>query len=278
MSYKTILVQADKSPQVGQCIGVASRITNAENAHLIGAAMNGVSRFLYQAQHTTSDAVLALHMEELRQKAASALDDFEKQVTQLGVKSYERRLVEDDAAGGLSLQGRYADLVVLPQYDPDAPPTVTDPELAAYVAMNSGSPVLLIPHAGSFDRIGTRGLIAWNASVEAIRSVRAALPLLKRAQIVDVVLFNPESRPDAFGAEPGADLALYLARHDVRVNVIRKTTDEDTGNALLSVAAEQNADLIVMGCYGHSRFREILLGGVTRVILQKSPVPVLMAH
>lgn len=278
MSCKTILVQADKSTQVDQCIGIAARIAIAENAHLIGAAMVGVSRFLYQAQYVPNDVVLAPHLQDLRRKAGSALDDFEKRVLQLDVKSYEKRLVDDDAAGGISLQARYCDLAVLPQYDSEALPSVNDFDLPAYVAMTSGCPVLLVPRAGTFDDTGARALVAWNASVEATRAIRGALPLLKRAQEVDVVVLDPDSRPDAFGAEPGADLALYLARHGIRVNVIRRAAGADAADALFSLAAERQSGLIVMGCYGHSRFREILLGGVTRSVLERAPVPVLMAH
>lgn len=278
MTYKTVLVQVDPSPQVDHCIDIAARIAIAEHAHLTGAAMLGVSRFLFQAQHAQYDAVLAPHLPAMREKAGRALDHFEERVRRLDVKSVEKRLVNDDAAGGLTLQARYCDLVVLPQYDADAQLAVNDFDLPAYVALNSGCPVLLVPHADSAETLGSRVLLAWNASVEAMRAIRGALPLLKRAEQADVVVFDPDSRPDAFGDEPGADLALYLARHDVRVNVVRRKTDGDHGTALRSLVSESGADLIVMGCYGHSRFREILLGGVTRSMLQHAPVPVLMAH
>lgn len=278
MTCKTVLVQADPSPQVDQCIDIAARIAIAEDAHLTGAAMVGVSRFVFQAQHAQYDAVLAPHLQALRDKADRALDHFEARVRSHGVQSYERRLVNDDAAGGLTVQARYCDLLVLPQYDAQAQPSVNDAELPAYVAMNSGCPVLLVPPAGSFESVGRRVLVAWNASVEATRAIRGALPLLQRADNVDVVVFDPEALPDSFGAEPGADLALYLARHGIRVNVIRRKTQGEQDDALLLLVTEQDADLVVMGCYGHSRFREILLGGMTRSVLQRAPVPVLMAH
>lgn len=278
MTYKTVLVQADPSPQVDQCIDIAARIAIADHAHLTGAAMLGVSRFLYQAQPAQYDALLAPHLQALRERAGRALDHFEQRVRRLDVKSVEKRLVNDDAAGGLTMQARYCDLVVLPQYDADAQPAVNDFDLPAYVALNSGCPVLLVPRAASSEQSVRRVLLGWNASVEAMRAIRSALPLLKRAEHAEVVIFDPDSRPDAFGDEPGADLALYLARHDVRVNVIRRKTDGDHGEALRSLVSESGADLVVMGCYGHSRFREIMLGGVTRSMLQHAPVPVLMAH
>ena len=112
----------------------------------------------------------------------------------------------------------------------------------------------------------------------AAPAVTAAIPLLKRAQNVDVVVFNPDSRGDAHGEMPGADIGLYLARHNIKVNVVRQKTDIDVGNALLSIATDLGSDMIVMGGYGHSRFREILLGGVTRTVLESMTVPILMAH
>ena len=104
----------------------------------------------------------------------------------------------------------------------------------------------------------------------------AIVPVQQRAQIVDVAVINPRSQ--AHGAEPGADIALYLARHGIRVQVVQHHTGQEVGAALLALANEVNADLIVMGGYGHTRFREILLGGVTRTVLDAMTVPVLMSH
>ena len=103
---------------------------------------------------------------------------------------------------------------------------------------------------------------------------------MQRAQLVQVVVFNPAGKAAVPGKEPGADMALYLARHGIRVDVAQQHTTAgiDIGSALLSHAADFDADLIIMGGYGHSRFREILLGGVTQAILAAMTVPVLMSH
>lgn len=114
--------------------------------------------------------------------------------------------------------------------------------------------------------------------MEATHAVTAALPILKRANNVKIAVINPAAEPDAHGADPGTDIALYLARHDVKVEVVQKTTENDAGNALLSVVQDLSSDLLVMGAYGHSRFREIILGGATRTMLESMTVPVLMAH
>lgn len=118
-------------------------------------------------------------------------------------------------------------------------------------------------------------MVAWNASSEAARAVAAALPLLKRAARVSIAVFNPG---DEHGEQPGADVALYLARHGVVCEVVSSRVDMDPANALLSLLADQQADLLVMGGYGHARFRELILGGVTKTMLRCMTAPVLMMH
>ena len=137
---------------------------------------------------------------------------------------------------------------------------------------------MIVPHAGHFERPGKHVLIAWDGSMEATRAVSNALPALRRAKQVTVALFNVPRYGIVHGQEPGADIAQYLARHGVKVNVCNDVTAIDIGNALLSLAADKGADLLVMGGYGHSRFREVLLGGVTQTILKTMTLPVMLSH
>lgn len=279
MSYKAILVYVDQSKRSAERIKIAARIASAKGAHLIGTAMTGISRFVYGGEVINpQDPGLVTHLNLLRERANRALDQFEALAKEMGVLSFERRLVNDEAGAGMCLQARYCDLVVIGQTDVDDPLANVMPDFPEYVLMNCGRPLLIVPSTGHFSNIGTNVLIAWSASMEATRAVTAALPILKLAKIVKVVVLNPAAEPDAHGAEPGADIALYLARHNVNVDVMQKTTETDAGNALLSVAQDLSSDLIVMGAYGHSRFREILLGGATRTILESMTVPVLMTH
>jgi nucleotide-binding universal stress UspA family protein len=279
MSYKTILVDVDESRHVDARIAVAAHLANAENAHLIGAAMTGVSRFLYQSMaFKPADPSTAPYLERMQQRAHRALEKFDSIARGIGVASFERRLVDDEAAGGLSLQGRYADLVVIGQHDPDEPHPTINSYLPEYVVMNCGCPALVIPYTSARERIGDRVLIAWNASMEATRAVHSAIPLLRLAKTVEVAVFNAEAEVDAHGRQPGADIALYLARHGIKVDVITEKTESDVGNALLSLAANLSSDLLVMGCYGHARFREILLGGVSRTIFDSMTLPVVTSH
>ena len=279
MSYKTILVHVDQSKHAAARIRIAAEIALAENAHLIGAAMSGISRFIYQNSGTGFDLpVAAGDVDFLYQRANDALAQFDAIAGKMGVLSHEKRLINDEPDGGLALQARYCDLVVVGQTDPDEPsPSLID-DLPAYVVLHCARPVLIIPHSGRFDRVGSKPLLAWDGSMEATRALTNAIPLLKRAENVSLALFNSSSPYADHGEEAGADIALYLARHDIRVDVVQQATDIDVGNALLSLAADLRSDLIVMGGYGHARFREVLLGGVTLTVLKTMTIPVLMSH
>lgn len=273
MSYKTILVHVDESARASERIKIAAAIAMTQNAHLIGTAVTGASRYLMQTRMLAElDPHLRTHLDFLQQRAQRGLEDFETAVQMLGLPSFEKRLVDDEAGGGICVQARYADLIVIGQNDPAEASPVVLPDFPQYVVLNSGRPVLLVPHAGRFDNIGNRVMIAWDASTEATHAVTNALPLLRRAQIVDVVTFN--AQPQA----QGADLALYLARQGIRTETSEQKTAGDIGEALLSLAADRAADLLIMGGYGHSRFREIVLGGVTRTLLETMTIPVLMSH
>lgn len=274
MTYKTILVHVDHTPQSAERIAIAASIALAENAHLIGTAMTGISRFVYE-EHSI---LLASRIEELCERANQSLVEFDAIAKQMGVPSFEKRLINDDAAGGLVLQARYSDLVVVSQnnFSEFDPSLVSD--LPEYVTLHSVRPVLIVPHAGPADFTGNRILVAWDGSMEATRAITNAIPFLKRAKSVTVALFNPSAQLDVHGELPGTDIGLYLARHGIAIEVLQQETEADIGSALIKLASDHGYDLIVMGAYGHSRFREIMLGGVTRTVLGQMSVPILMSH
>lgn len=279
MTYQSILVHVDQSRNATERMRIAARIAIAEHAHLIGVAMTGVSRWMYaNSAPMFADPGMVINLDMLRDKAQNALTEFEGIVKSMGVESYETRLVDDEAAGGLSMQARYSDLVVIGQTDLEDPSPSVTPDFPEYVVLNCGRPVLIVPYVGHFATVGERALLAWDAGVPAARAVSAAIPLLRRAKIAQVAVFNAAGDLGKHGEQPGADIALYLARHKVKVNVSEQHAESDVGNALLSLATDFASDLIVMGGYGHSRFREILLGGVTRTVLDTMTVPVLMSH
>lgn len=279
MSYKTVLVHVDQGNDAPARIALAAQIALAEGGHLIGAALTGLSPYLFAATGLTPTAPpLQGPFELLRQEAERALDAFEAQVTSLGVGSHERRHIEEDAGLGISTHARYCDLVVLSQSDRAAPAPRLRADFPEYVVLNCARPVLIVPAHTPVNPIGRRIMIGWNGSTEATRALTSAIGMLRRAAQVDVVVINPELEGDLHGAVPGADIALYLARHGVRVDVRSLSGVTDPGAALLSVASDTGADLLVMGGYGRSRLSEVLLGGATRTVLASARLPVWMAH
>ena len=208
--------------------------------------------------------------------AARSESEFTRQVSAAGLRSVEWRGGADDPVDAMTLHARYADMVVIGQAK-GADDSRVPLDLPERLVLGAGRPILIIPSVGSFSTIGKRVLVAWKPCREATRAVTDAIPLLREADNVQIMAVNPKS--GEHGDVPGADIGLYLARHGVRVEVRTDHGAEiDIGNELLSRAADLDADLIVMGGYGHSRLREWALGGATRTILQSMTVPVFMSH
>jgi nucleotide-binding universal stress UspA family protein len=277
MPYRTIVIHTDCGPNSAARIELAAELALRHDAHLVGAAIAGVPRYMRAGGlFEGSGVMISDYLAYAGQRAGQALAQFEEIAARCGAASREQRRIDDDAYSGLCLQARYADLLVLGQADParrDDAGLLQD--LPDYLVLNCGRPVLLVPRSGSFAGAGQHPLVAWNGSLEAAKAITAALPLLAAARQVTLAVFGELS---GHGAEPGTDMARYLARHGVRVEVTCRPQPADAGQAILSLASDIGADLLVMGAYGHSRFREMMLGGATRTILASTPLPALLAH
>jgi nucleotide-binding universal stress UspA family protein len=182
-----------------------------------------------------------------------------------------------DAEKAFHRQALLADLLVLGQPDPGAEPGTAPPQgFVEWLLVDTGQPVLLLPRARSADTLGRQVLIGWNGTPPAAHAVAAALPWLKAARQVHVLQGGP-----AYEAEVGElDIERYLDCHgvDIELHTDPMVDASDAGSALLTLARDVSADLLVMGAFGHGRTRERLLGGTTRTILQTMTLPVLMAH
>jgi nucleotide-binding universal stress UspA family protein len=281
MTYKTILVHVDSSSHVNLRIEIAATLAARYDAHLVGLALTDLPEIYFDPLELNPvDPAVEPLLQVPRQRAADALANFEDIARQFHVGSTESRLEENESVQGVILQARYCDLVVLGQFDPDDDEASTRSDFAESVILECGIPVLMVPYASAVTGVGTRALVSWNASKEAVRALHDALPMLQRAGQVDVAVFDADKLPSAYRAVPDKHIVAALARHTVAAKVTRQvtTSDIDIANALLSLATDRASDLLVMGAYGHARFREILLGGVTREILRSMTLPVLMAH
>lgn len=276
MSYKTILVHMDTGERAATRLAFALELAGRANAHLVGLHAVSVPRIPAYAAVEGGDRMRDYQEKAMEELAARARATFERLTKPSGHPSVEWRESRGDAAEVVPVHARYADLIVLGQSN-GAETSGVESDFVDRVLLAAGRPALVIPYAGTFTAAGGRVLVAWNASREATRAVTDALPLLQAADEVNVVAFNPDGAPH--GEMPGADIALFLARHGVNVTVSHERgTDIDAGNLLLSRAADMDVNLIVMGAYGHSRMQELILGGATRTILQSMTVPVLMSH
>jgi nucleotide-binding universal stress UspA family protein len=183
-----------------------------------------------------------------------------------------------DAAETVALHGRHSDIVILGQTSPDEI-IPGGPSFCSDVIMSAGRPALVVPYSGVRATPGERILVAWNASRESARAVNDALPFLVKAKAVTVLTVNPDKDGMESRREPGADIALHLARHGVKVEAERAIAhDISVGDAILAEIGDNGQDMVVMGAYGHSRLQEFVLGGVTREMLNVMAAPVLMSH
>lgn len=172
----------------------------------------------------------------------------------------------------------YSDLTIVSQRDPDRAASNDFDKVPEAVLMASGRPVLIIPYAGNFTTIGRRVMIAWKRSREAARAVNDAWPILAKADSVALVAVNPESA-GSDGLDSAGRMAQHLLQHGVKAHVERPVMKGIAdATVLLNAAGDMAADLIVSGGYGHSRIRELALGGVTRTLLTEMVAPVLMSH
>jgi nucleotide-binding universal stress UspA family protein len=280
MSYKDLLVVLDAGRAARTRIEVAAALAERFQAHLVGLyqmALPANPRQIGYYDPATFDPLYREMQQKVEGDAQGVRAAFEHAAEQHGV-SAEWRAVEDLLEADPAVHARYVDLTILGQLDPDGAATATQPAPQA-VALGSGRPILIIPYAGRFDTVGRRVLVAWNASREATRAVNDAMPLLAAADNVTVLVIDPQEGPRAHGELPGADISLHLARHGVKADIERTAAgDIAVGDVLLSRAADLSTDLLVMGAYGHSRMRELLLGGATRSVLQTMTMPVLMSH
>lgn len=278
MIPKTMLVHVDGSARAQERIRLAIDLATKFGAHLIGLATMGTLFVPYTGGVDLGGSYIVEMLAEMEKQAKRATAMFEAQALAAGLESFESRIADHEAASALCTHARYVDLLIIGQSEKGAAGPATPADLPQWVVLNAGRTVLIVPHSGTFTTVGQNVLVLWNASRESASAARDALPFLIKAKQVRIAVFDARSNTEGHGDEPGSDVALYLARHGVKVTVTRESSGGDVGSAALSRAADLDIDLIVMGGYGHSRLREWIMGGVTKTMLEHMTVPVLMSH
>ncbi|MGH6953320.1 MAG: universal stress protein [Alphaproteobacteria bacterium] len=282
MAIKEILVLVDGGARAGFSIDLAAELAKRCGAHLAGLFLGTTPIGPYLMAAELPASFWEAEAQKLENRMAAAERLFRSRVGPTGLSSEWRasRAAPADLGRVAAEHARYADLAVVGQPDPDAPELFgLTTEAVEELVLDAGGPVLIVPYAGEFKDVGRRAMVAWNGSREAARATRDALGIMRNGADVVVMQINPPGRDHAHRDVPGADIAHRLARHGLKAEAAHVVAEDmQVGDMILSRAADAGADLIIMGAYGHTRLRELVLGGATRHVLRHMTVPVLMSH
>jgi nucleotide-binding universal stress UspA family protein len=280
MSYRSLLVHLDTSARCSPRVGYAATLASRFEAHVVGVAPTGVIDLPMEAGPGLLGLdVMSAALAGLRHNAEDRAEAFKRRCAALGVSSCEAIIDDAESASSLLRHSLSNDLVVVSQPDPDAADASAAQALVEQLVLYCARPTLVVPYAGTHAPIAERALVAWSGTRESARALADALPLLQRARQVHVVRCDaPNSEALERRLAQLESLKPWLRRHGIEAEVEMAPTAIDPGELLLSRAAELDAGLLVMGAYGHARWAERILGGVTQTVLRSMTLPVLMSH
>lgn len=279
MTFRDILVQVDDTPAAAPRLRAAADLARRFQAHLTGAFlasdappefMSAGETYLTFTPELVAD-LLKTHADALERRGEAARQRFEAAAADVGARS-EWRVMTGDSRAKLTAAARRADLVVMPRL---ATPCLGAEKVeAAQVALACGGPVLIAPDGDFSPAVGKRILLAWNGGREASRALRDAWPLIAEADELHVLVVSPKGE-----GGPDAGLQRLLEHHGQTANlIVDASPDGSAGDVIARQAATLGADLVVMGLYGRPRVQELVLGGASRSMLDRLPVPLFVSH
>ena len=277
---REIFVPLMRSPSDAAALDAAMVLARAHQAHVTSLVtlehpMPLVTEFGYvpveSSQRLLDESRVAAEALAARTRAQLAKEDVSSEVRLTEVML----LWSEETA---ALHARHCDLSGIGGPDPGD----TSPHFGLNfksLLMHSGRPLLVVPQGAKVSSPARRVVIAWKPTAEAARAVHEALPLMAASSQVDVLMIDPQVAEGRHGQQPGADIARHLSRHGLTVNVVSSPREgRSDGAAILRHVQDVGADLLVMGGYGHARWREVVLGGATRSILEGARCAVLFSH
>ena len=272
---RSILVHMDSSPCSRLRLQVADRLAARFDATATAAYAVTPSLVAHPSGFMPGgDAgALLVEFDDQRLRTAKALFD---QAVDDGLSHLHWEVLGEEPVHALRRAALYADLLVLGQREPKDGVRDVPVDFVSAVVIDSGTPALVLPYIQKDADFGRKIMVAWKETREAARAVTQAMPLLRKAERVDVALWDEGyGETDAIAARIDA----RLRAHGVEP-VLHRCGPEASGmgELILSTASSLGADLLVMGCYGHSRAREWVLGGASHTLLQSMTLPVLMTH
>jgi nucleotide-binding universal stress UspA family protein len=278
MSFRDIIVHLTLDPRNEARIQLAIAIARRFGARISGLYTVPPPNVPYYMGEYIPTELIQKQMDEAQKASVGAKETFLATCADANV---EHRWLASDMAPveALRLAARASDLVIVGQPDPNP----SDPAAIPYgtdvlpheLALQAGRPVLAVPHQGTFTEIGRNVLIGWNGKREAARAVHDAMPLLRGAEAVHIVVVAPEKK----GRSPLSEITEHLQRHGLRIqSTVIDGGGQKVGQVLMAEAQARGADLVVMGAFGHSRLREMVFGGVTETVLSNMTLPVLLSN
>lgn len=279
MVCRTILAYLHSDESAQAVLNVAVPLAKQQKAHLVGLNVRPQLQLYVTATTAVPEEVIEQEHRRVEEYAEVIKARFDRATNGMGSRREWR--------SPLCLHARIRDTIAAHSFSADlvvvGPVTASDlaawPGLPADLALGVGRPILMVPASDSSIDIGGHVLVAWNATRECARATFDALPLLRSATKVTFLTVGSDSGDAKPESETEDYLKATLKRHDI--NVVFKTTQSDgmsAGDTLIKYTGDQKADLIVMGCYGHSRMRETVFGGTSQELIDQTKIPVLLSH
>lgn len=280
MPFKTIVTYLPSHERAGPLLDLVLPLARKNEARHVGLHIIPQIFTAYGvAEIQVPPDVIEMQHKGLRDRADMIESVFAEKAAHCGVTSEWRShdAHHGDIAEEIADQALCADLIVMGLDTEESPDGWTD--VPARIAMQTGRPVLAIPNPEQVKTLGERVIVAWNASRQSARAAFDALPLMTNASIVQVLAVDPKNQAGHELITHGKEMALCLAGHGVKAEAsVTYRQGVPIADVILNRMAEENCDLLVMGCYGQSRLRETLFGGATRELLHHLRVPILMSH
>ena len=278
MQYCDILLHLTADKRSKEKAATALALAKRFNARVMAVYTLPFPSQLYYMGDYVPPSFFQQQVDDARLEAEKAKQQFEQDARAAGI-SADWTVSEAAPIDALTRFGTTFDLVVVGQPDPDRDRLGADnpgvDALPADLALALGRPVLVVPYIGNYPHPGDTVMIAWNGTREAARAVHDALPMLKLAKSVTVLSIDPEPEQ----TESATALVRHLEHFGITAKARHTTAGGmPVGDVLLSALADNSADLLVMGAYGHSRLRETVFGGVTATLLDSMTVPVLLSN
>ncbi|MGI9290224.1 MAG: universal stress protein [Gammaproteobacteria bacterium] len=279
MQYKNILVYLDDGASNTERMKTSLAIAQAHDARITGVALNAAPSL--QAMLRAGIGGANELIEKGNEQAQNIVKEFTALADAEGI-SHDTRVIEckeGRAPQKLAHLARNFDVSVLRQANPDRPNAELVMDVAEEVLFSSGRPVFFIPYIGTHAIPCQRAVIAWDGSAASTRAVHDALPLMEHMKEVVVLVVDADRQERTNGEKPGDDISNHLNAHGINNRIERRLSDGvPTSTIILNVLSDTGADILIMGGYGTSKLREVVLGGVTRTLFNSMTVPVFMSH